>query len=221
MAEGSGVERCLTRIRAMVLSGELLPGQKVLQKELAETLGVSRIPVREALAQLHAEGILDHRPNTGFSVGRFNTEDLVEIYLMRRLLETELIRSADFASIDLKRMKQIHAELSQVDPAVDPATYQRLNQGFHFTVFEASPLQLVCQEVKRLWYMSGFYRSILLFADERSSDLHREHAAMITAVQNGDHQEFVRLSDEHRKLTENAVVRRLGRARPTMAQPSA
>ena len=163
MAAESGVERCLTRIRSMVLSGDVLPGQKVLQKDLAAMLGVSRIPLREALAQLHAEGILDHRPNTGFTVGRFNSEDLAELYLMRRLLETELIRSADLGLVDVDRMKVINKELSTVDPTTDPLDFQRINKDFHFTVFEASPLERVREEVNRLWYMSGFYRAYILY----------------------------------------------------------
>lgn len=217
MAAESGVERCLTRIRSMVLSGELLPGQKVLQKELADMLGVSRIPVREALAQLHAEGILDHRPNTGFTVGRFNSEDLAEIYLMRRLLETELIRSVDLARVDVDRMKEINQQLATVDPLGDPETFQRLNQEFHFAVFEQSPLQRVCQEVSRLWYMSGFYRAFILYVDERAEGLHSEHAEMIVAIESGDHDGLVRLSDEHRNSTEQTVVHRLGRTRPVLA----
>lgn len=213
MTAESGVQRSLVRIRAMVLSGELLPGQKLLQTELAEALGVSRIPVREALAQLHAEGILDHRLNTGFTVGRFNTEDLAEIYLMRRLLETELIRSTDFALIDIDRMKQTHKQLLSVDPMTGAEEFQKLNQDFHFTVFQAAPLKRVCQEVSRLWYMSGFYRAFILYVEERAAGLHTEHARMIAAVEDGDADLFVRLSDEHRDTTEKTVVHRLGRAR--------
>jgi DNA-binding GntR family transcriptional regulator len=197
----------------MVLAGELLPGQKVLQKELAEELGVSRIPLREALSQLHAEGILDHRTNTGFTVGRFNSEDLVEIYLMRRLLETELIRSADLARVDVRRMKKINKELAEVDPLVDPLGFQRVNKDFHFTVFDASPLARVREEVSRLWYMSGFYRAFIFYVDSRAEHLHAEHAELISAIEDRDQERFIRLSDEHRNLTEETVVRRLGRTR--------
>ncbi|WP_236792122.1 GntR family transcriptional regulator [Amycolatopsis sp. GM8] len=219
MAVESGVERCLTRIRSMVLSGELLPGQKVLQKDLADTLGVSRIPLREALAQLHAEGILDHRPNTGFTVGRFNSEDLVEIYLMRRLLETELIRSAELALVDVDRMKELNKHLSTIDPLADPLGFQRVNKDFHFTAFEASPLARVRDEVNRLWYMSGFYRAFIFYVDDRAESLYGEHAGLIAAIEDRDHERFVRLSDEHRHLTEMTVVRRLGRTRlPDSAQ---
>jgi DNA-binding GntR family transcriptional regulator len=209
----SGVERSLAAIRSMVLSGQLLPGPKVLQKELADSLGVSRIPVREALAQLHAEGILDHRSNTGFTVGRFDSEDLAEIYLMRRLLETELIKSADLAQVDVALMKRIHKSMAKVDPVREAERYQELNQQFHFAIFEASPLKRVRQEVSRLWYMSGFYRAFLLYLDERAASLHLEHKEMLEAVQAKDAKRLVKVSDEHRNWTEKTVVRRLGRTR--------
>src|SRR3984885_13098997 len=116
-AEASGVERCLGLIREMVLSGELLPGQKVHQGELAEQLNVSRIPVREALATLRAEGILVHKPNTGFTVARFSSEDLSEIYLMRRLLETEVIRSVDLSLVDVDAMAALSEQMRAMSDA--------------------------------------------------------------------------------------------------------
>lgn len=195
----------------MVLSGELLPGQKVLQKELAEHLGVSRIPVREALAQLHAEGILDHRPNTGFTVGRFTAEDLAEIYLMRRLLETELIRVTDLRQVDVVKMRALHDRLTSVSPVTEPEEFQRLNQEFHFTLFEASTLTRVCQEVRRLWYMSGFYRSFYLHTADRWVSLQAEHLAIVQAIEQGQHERLIEHSNEHREWTERLVAPRLGR----------
>src|ERR1700744_152820 len=148
-AEGTGLERCLGLIREMVLSGELLPGQKVHQAELAEQLNVSRIPVREALAALQAEGIVVRKPNTGFTVARFNGEDLAEIYLMRRLLETEVIRSVDLSEVDLARMTALSQEMRQISAEASRDEYQRLNREFHFTIFGCSPLKSFFKESTR------------------------------------------------------------------------
>lgn len=211
--ELSGVERCLAEIRTMVLSGELLPGQKVHQGEIAEHLNLSRIPVREALSQLHAEGLLVHKPNTGFTVARFNSEDLAEIYLMRRLLETELLRTLDPGDVDVKAMRRLHQQMADISPAESAQTYQKLNREFHFHLFDCSPLELVRQEVSRLWYMSGFYRSLYLYEAETSVHLQREHEEIMAAVKAGDVGELIRLADEHRSGTERLVVQRLGRSR--------
>jgi DNA-binding GntR family transcriptional regulator len=213
LADGSGLERCLVAIREMVLSGKLLPGQKVHQAELAEQLNLSRIPVREALATLQAEGLLVHKPNTGFTVARFNSEDLSEIYLMRRLLETELLRTADLASVPIDEMVAINSKLASVPPAQSPDLYQKLNQDLHFAVFDCSPLEVVRQEVARLWYMSGFYRSLYLYEAENSAHLLTEHEQIIDAVRRRNVNDLINASDSHRSGTERLVVQRLGRSR--------
>jgi DNA-binding GntR family transcriptional regulator len=212
-AEGSGVERCLELIREMVLSGDLLPGQKVHQGELAEQLNVSRIPVREALATLQAEGILVHKPNTGFTVARFNGEDLSEIYLMRRLLETEVIKSVDLAAVDLIQMTALSEQMRAMSAAESRDEYQRLNRDFHFAIFDCSPLELVRQEISRLWYMSGFYRALHLYEAETFAHLQDEHERIIDAVRVGSVEQLIEMCDQHRSGTERLVVRRLGRSR--------
>jgi DNA-binding GntR family transcriptional regulator len=212
-AEASGDGRCLVLIREMVLSGELLPGQKVHQGELAEQLNVSRIPVREALAALQAEGIVVHKPNTGFTVARFNSEDFSEIYLMRRLLETELIKSIDLSTVDVDRMIALNEQMGATSAAQSRAAYQRLNLEFHFALFDCSPLELVRQEVSRLWYMSSFYRSLYLYETETLAHLQSEHERIIEAVRPGNAKQLIEICDMHRSGTERLVVQRLGRSR--------
>jgi DNA-binding GntR family transcriptional regulator len=202
-------ERCVVIVRDMVLSGELLPGQKVNQAELAELSRVSRVPVREALAKLHAEGVLAHKPNTGYTVARFSREDLTEIYLMRRLLETELIRSTDLATVDVDAMITLSWQMKELPPSEPGETYQRLNHAFHFTLLDHSPLALVRSEVSRLWYMSGFYRSLYLHETTNWNHLDDEHGQIIEAVRACDVDALIRTCDEHRAGAELLVAQRL------------
>src|SRR5262245_62073768 len=80
-------------LRDAILQGDLSPGEQIRQAEWAERLGTSRIPVREALKALAAEGLLSHDHNRGYFVIRFGADEMAQIYLLRRLLETELLRS--------------------------------------------------------------------------------------------------------------------------------
>lgn len=211
--QATGVERCLKAIRQMIIDGELLPGQKVHQAELAAQLNLSRIPVREALSTLQAEGVLVHKPNTGFTVSRFSAEDLSEIYLMRRLLETEIIRSIDLSQVDVDELEHLdHCVEEQSSVGTD--NFQAANQDFHFRLFEYSSLQLVRQEVSRLWYMSSFYRSLYLDQEASTLQVAEAHKRIIQAVRDQDVEELIAASDDHRQSTETLVVRRLGRSRP-------
>jgi DNA-binding GntR family transcriptional regulator len=210
----TGVVRGLQQIRRMILDGELLPGQKVHQGELAARLNMSRIPVREALSTLNSEGVLVHRPNTGFTVARFSGEDLIEIYLMRRVLEAELIRSLDLDQLNVDELIEIDDRLSSISPSEEPDEYLRTNREFHFYFFDRSPLKLVREEVARLWYKSTFYRSIYLSEVDASLHVHDDHRHMIDAVRDGDMEELIRVANAHRADTEDLVVRRLGASRP-------
>src|SRR5437879_5618000 len=87
------VLRVVDGIKHMIVSGDLLPGQQLRQEQMAATLGVSRLPVREGLRQLVADGLVTHEHNVGFAVARLSRSEFDQIYLMRRLLETEAIRS--------------------------------------------------------------------------------------------------------------------------------
>lgn len=212
-AVGSGLDTCLVAIRKMVLSGELLPGQKVQQVALANSLGMSRIPVREALSRLHSEGVLEHKPNTGYTVARFNSEDLAEIYLMRRLLETELVKSVELTDVDVGEMRRLHNAMAKAARADSPDEFQTLNLDFHFAIYDVSPLLLVRQELRRLWYMSDFYRSMYLYETEITQRLVAEHKAIVDAVKAGDRKLLIKELDAHRAGTERIIVRRLGRRR--------
>jgi DNA-binding GntR family transcriptional regulator len=210
----TGVERCLIQIRQMILNGQLLPGQKLHQADLAAQLNVSRIPVREALSTLQAEGVLHHRANTGFVVARFSGEDLAELYLMRRLLETELMRTADLTTVDPVELEKIDRQLATIPPAERPDEYQETNRRFHFAILESSPLALVRQEVERLWYKSSFYRSLYLSEANVSLHVHEDHLEIIKAVRANDLEALIYASDAHRDATEDLIIRRLGRSRP-------
>ena len=210
----TGVQRCLTEIRQMIISGELLPGQKVHQGEIAALLNVSRIPVREALSTLQAEGVLTYKPNTGFTVARFSGEDLSEIYLMRRLLETELLRSIDLGTVDVAELEALNEKLSTLSSATDPDEYQETNLAFHFRLFDHSALKLVRQEVQRLWYMSSFYRSLYIQEADSRLRVHSDHVQIIEAIRANDVEKLIHISDEHRHSTESLVSQRIGWSRP-------
>src|SRR5277367_5587230 len=81
------------QIRGLIIDRVLLPGEKILQVELAERIGVSRSPLREALRTLESEGVVAYEANRGYVVARVGDDDLAQIYRMRALIEDELLRT--------------------------------------------------------------------------------------------------------------------------------
>lgn len=210
----TSVSRSIEAIRQMILSGELLPGEQVRQVQLAERLGTSRIPVREALSTLQSEGVVTYTPHAGYTVARFNSRDLSEIYLMRRVLEAELLRSADLSRADPDELAELNGRLAHV--AADEMLTERknINRRFHFHLFERSPLDLVRAEVSRLWNMSEFYRSLYAYEEETLRRIVAEHDRIIAAVRARDADELVAACDDHRSAAERLLIGRLGPPRP-------
>lgn len=105
-----------TELRKLLLGGEVHPGQRLSHRALAKDLGLSRSPVREALLQLEAEGIIEHRPQSGVYLREVSPEELTELYDMRELVEPYAAeRAARLASASqLDRLRVVCDELTKV-----------------------------------------------------------------------------------------------------------
>jgi DNA-binding GntR family transcriptional regulator len=200
----SAVSRVVDQIRDMLRSGEIVPGQQLRQENLAVRLGVSRVPVREALKALETEGMLRHEPHVGYTVTRLNADELRQMYLMRRALETEVLLALPRLTGDqLRLLVEINNEIGGVVDAVDIAGITVANHQFHFVMFRASGLDLVVDEVARLWSMTESYRTVHLYHHASRRRVVREHRRMISALRRGDNQALVELMDAHRQTTLN------------------
>jgi DNA-binding GntR family transcriptional regulator len=217
----TSVGRCIDAIRQLILTGELLPGETIRQGRLAEQLGTSRIPVREALTTLQAEGVVTYTPRIGHAVARFNPAEFAQIYLMRRLLETELLSTVELPRVDVGLLTALNDQLEQLDAATPgPLSEERaqgwlwerkrLNHEFHFHLFRLSPHRVIRAEVERLWNMSEFYRSLYAYEPDTQQRIVAEHRAIIAAIQSGSRPRVLSELDRHRGGAEAVVLRRLG-----------
>jgi DNA-binding GntR family transcriptional regulator len=162
---GNVQDAVLDGIRDMILKGHLKPGDRLRQDELANTFGVSTMPIREALRQLQAEGLVVFRPRRGATVARFTVSDYEEIYCIREALETLACRWAaeDFDRIPIDRLKLLLQEIEAAEANQDDV-HRRLQlvREFFFTVFESSEKEHLLRILSNLWDLSQQYR--LLFS---------------------------------------------------------
>ena len=119
----SSASRAVEAIRQMLRSGELLPGQPLRQEALAERLGISRVPVREALKALEAEGIVRHQPNAGYTVVRLSAEELQQAYLMRAALESVVLR--ELPRLPAEQLRELTELNNRIDEAIEFYTEAR------------------------------------------------------------------------------------------------
>jgi DNA-binding GntR family transcriptional regulator len=188
------------QIRGLIIDRVLLPGEKIRQVELAERLGVSRSPLREALRTLESEGVVNYETNRGYVIARLGEEDLVQIFTMRALLEGDLLRTITRPEpAVLSRLKDLNDAMMAAIDARDVGAILRTNREFHFTIFELSPLNQFQREVERLWQLSEGYSAQWWWRmPEARTRINREHKAIIAALRKFDLDRLVELCEAHR-----------------------
>ncbi|WP_422395724.1 GntR family transcriptional regulator [Rhodococcus sovatensis] len=218
-ASDRAASRVVDEIQRMIISGELLPGQQVRQELMAERLGVSRLPVREGLRQLTAEGLVRHEHNVGYAVARLEQFEFDQIYLMRAALEREVLVSLPvFDNKALAHVRSLADEVAEAADRVDILTMRLSNQAFHFAMFDQSPMNLIVQELRRLWTLAMPYHAVYLYDPAARIRILEEHEDMIAALADHDNHRLVELMNAHRRGGESgtSTVLRAGGVSPAV-----
>lgn len=140
-------------LRAQIMSGALPPGARLTIRELAAQLGVSEIPVREALKQLEMEGLIRTTPYTGVQVSRLGRAEMREIAEIREALEPHAARLAAgrMEAADLRRLADCIEEMERAVADGDAEEYGRLNRAFHEIIYAACGNRRLYEMIFSLW----------------------------------------------------------------------
>jgi len=201
----------LEHIRELIASGRLQPDARIRQERLASELGTSVIPVREALKTLEAEGQVRYAPHRGFQVTRLSLDELTETYLIRRLLEDEIVRIAAPLLDDGRyaRLEDLMGAMEAASATGDTLAMIAANRDFHFTIFGAARHPRMEDFIRMLWQSTDAYRSVY-YTDRRARDrVNDEHRSIVAALRAGDVERAVHELDEHRGHAVAALADRL------------
>lgn len=174
-------------LRDEIFEGRLQAGQPVRQAAVAEQLGVSRIPVREALRQLETEGLVVLRPHSGAKVATLDRDEVEDIYKMRGRLEP-LALAESMATIDgeqLEEVKRLEAELEKLDG--DPSAWIEGDRRFHLACYAGIKGPRLRQTITGFWNTTQHYRRAQLdtFTEHDYELAHAEHRLIIDALATG------------------------------------
>ncbi|MDQ2102475.1 GntR family transcriptional regulator [Azospirillum isscasi] len=185
-----------TTLREAILTGVIAPGTPLRQEELADTFGVSRMPVREALRQLEARALAEFHPHRGAVVAEISAADGADIGAIRMALEPMALRLSlpALTAADLDQAEELIAEM---DGEADPGRMGELNRRFHMTLYaRAGRPRLLALAEQHLLAADRYLR--FQFAAlgylPRSQD---EHRALLAACREGDADTACRLVAEH------------------------
>jgi DNA-binding GntR family transcriptional regulator len=207
-------DEVLRELRVALIRGDLKPGDRVRADLVAADLGVSVIPVREALRVLLAESRVELEPHRGYRVTVLSDKQVAELFLICGLLEREaLLRGVP--AMDAAADARMGALLADLDAAAasrsvsDDTVWQLVatHQDFHFVPMECAGLPRLVTELRRLWGHTDHYRTLYLFRDASAyGPMNEEHRALYEACLRRDADAAVALNDRHRAL----VLARLG-----------
>ncbi|HEX6990008.1 MAG TPA: GntR family transcriptional regulator [Bacillota bacterium] len=186
-------------LREAIVDGELTSDRPLKTTELAQQLGVSEVPVREALVRLQAEGFIHREANAIARVVGLNRQEVRELNLIRSRLEglaTKLATERDPALA--QRLKPLIDRMRKAHENGDNAAYMRCNNRFHEIIIEASAAQWLIRSLTDLRDMTKRFQMVLKLVPERERDSLQEHLQIFDAIQAGDADRAEVLAREHR-----------------------
>ena len=189
----------LDAVRDGILRGHYPEGEPLRQDAIAEELGVSRIPVREALRQLEAEGLVTFSPHRGAVVSTLSLREIMELFELRAQIEGDLIRRAVplMSAEDHARAKEILNAYELALRTGEVAVWGALNWQFHSTLYAPSQRQFTLAILGKLHQHSDRYLRMQLALTHGETRAKEEHRAIAAAAKKGDSALAARLMREH------------------------
>ena len=203
-------ESIASALRADILCGRLQGGQPLKQDEIAVQFGVSKIPVREALVQLKAEGLVIFHPNRGAFVSELSAAEADEIYVMRIALEKEILARA-IPYLTVSDFKQAGALLSVMDREENIARWGELNWEFHAMLYTPAGLPRVMETLRTLHTNIARYLVLYLAGMDYQKRSQREHRALLKACREGEIEKAQSILEEHLLFASTQLVKYLNK----------
>jgi DNA-binding GntR family transcriptional regulator len=191
--------RLRQEIEDAIIAGDFAPGARLDEASLAERYGVSRTPIREALHQLGAAGLVEVRPRRGAVVSAPRPQKLLEMFETMAELEAACGRLAArrLTAEDEAALRSSHASCAEAAHGGNLELYYDENQAFHRAIYQASRNGFLAEQALALQRRLSAYRRTQLRARNRIPQSLKEHDAILRAILTGDEERAARLLREH------------------------
>lgn len=184
----------LNKLMDWIMDGKLKMGEKLNTEELARQLGVSRMPIREALKSLEKMGLAESIPYVGVKLVSLEQEDVLQIYLMRQMLEPLAAGEAckKITEEQIHELEEIQKEYIPIVEAeeIDAKKLYLQNRKFHFAIYSISGMDRVCSVIESLWDTLSFFKLIygrdVIKNTDGAKSMIAEHQGYIDALKNKD-----------------------------------
>lgn len=215
VTEPNLAERIYHKVRKAILAGELEPGAPIRQDAMAAQLGVSKIPVREALARLEGDGLVVLQSRRGYVVSPVSVAECMEIFSLRLVLEPSATAEGAAAAGPAQRelAKEALGELEVATANNEPLVV--LNRRFHLAMITPGAGPLTLSMLERLLVLSERYVGLHLAPEGRSTRAYREHRSILGAWLKGDLARVASLVRHHVDQTRADLLNHMASRPPT------
>jgi DNA-binding GntR family transcriptional regulator len=198
-------QRAYTALREAIRDGALVQDRVYSEGELAESMGISRTPVREALIELSREGLVEVLPQRGFSLRSLDREERAEVFGLRLALEEYVVDllASQASATNVRQLRDLLERQHKV--ASDPIAFLALDERFHLLMPHLLGLKRTHRMLLTLRGAMWLIGSVALNLHERIPHVLEEHEAILTAVEAGDSRGARRAVRRHLQKTHQAV----------------
>ncbi len=179
----------IQEVRAKIVLGEFEPGERLPIEQLAEELGISRVPLREAIRSLESEGMITTTPHRGAIATPMSIQDAEDAYTLLELAELRAVERAARAT-DHSSTRIMHASLETMRAHVDEPHVTRealeAHRAFHFAFFDRAGEGLLLRQLRILWYTCERYVMSSIPSNSRAAQALKEHEELARLVEEGD-----------------------------------
>ena len=194
-------------IRSLILAGELPPGGRIGQEELAARFSVSRIPVRVALGRLESDGLVVLKPSSGAWVARVDLAECLEIYMIRERLEPLALAQA-IPNMTEERICELERLVEDMAASPDTETFLKLDRTFHLASYADAGMKQLLAMIERFWNTTQHYRRAFttLLGRERNWIIHAEHRLIVDAIRRRESEGAAHLLTQHIRRTRSELA---------------
>lgn len=195
-------------IRDAIIKGTLKPGERLMETDLADKMGVSRTPVREALRKLELEGFIDIIPRKGAVVKEITSKEIEDVLQVRSVLEALAAREAckKISNEQKKELLKVRNEFEEAVKDKDVDLMAQKDVEFHDVIFEASENEKLAQILSNLRVQIYRYRVTYLYSEKYLDTIVKEHKKISDAIVNNDIEKAEQISMMHIDNQQDAII---------------
>ena len=201
-------EMVYEELKIQILTGAIVPGTRMMEVDLAEEMGVSRTPIREAIRKLEKEGLVTIEPRRGAYASMISTQDMVEILEVRQDLEglAAYFAATRMTPVEMEELKELADHYNDAVKAGSMQDMIRYDTQFHRLIVDSCNNKILVSMVEQLQELVLRFRYIYYDNFKRAENMPAEHQEIIDAIASGDADRARKAADVHIDRLKQLVI---------------